>query len=445
MHQMMPMPHMRLLGVNNPPAIPAAVYPNNVLPETVTVEKDEPLETEHNARYDMEDLLADIIVTSEYYKSLFRFSSLELLVEEFLKHAKNLEPRIPGLSRKASTAFCVLYKLFTMNLGQKRAQFLLDHEEPNVRCLGLLLLRYVLKPTVLWQYFELHLDDPTEVPLKSDGTRTTVGEFATLLLSDIRYHGTTFPRIPKAVQLIFNREIVRSEILRKRDQRNEYLRDDIQEGSTVQAQYSADFAFYPAVVDKITDSGMFLVTFEGYDEQEEVSIGMIHVENSRKRKRDSRERDRKRRRSRSRDRGRRRRSDSRDRGSRDRDRERRSRDRDRRSRNDGKLDDFPEELTNEVLDKIIQERQSRAAHAVGRNYARPPIGLKRGLSVKSETATIRARSRSPDVAPRRRRRMPKMPMPQKKKNAQPSEAHMMRMKALQQKYGHDPNANSTSM
>lgn len=88
-----------------------------------------------------EELLADIIVSSEYYKSLFRFNRLELIIEEFLKHAKNLEPRIPGLSRKASTAFCVLYKLFTMNLGQKRVQFLLQHDEAKVRCLGLLLLR----------------------------------------------------------------------------------------------------------------------------------------------------------------------------------------------------------------------------------------------------------------------------------------------------------------
>jgi len=210
----------------------------------------------------------------------------------------------------------------------------------------------------------------------------------------------------------------------------------------------------------VLDDGMFLVTFSGYDEAEEVSIGMIRYEGRRKRKRDSRERDRKRRRSRSRDRGRRRRSDSRerDRGSRDKDRnsrerDRRSKDRDRRSnergrrgKTDGKLDDYPDELTNEVLDKIIKERESRAAHAVGRNYARPPIGLKRGLSVKSETATIRARSRSPEDVPRRRRRpLHTRAAPMPKKKAQPSEEHMIRMAALMKKYGHDPNANSTQM
>jgi len=203
---------------------------------------------------------------------------------------------------------------------------------------------------------------------------------------------------------------------------------------------------------------MFLVTFSGYDEAEEVTIGMIRYEGRRKRKRDSRERDRKRRRSRSRG-GRRRRSDSRerDRGDRDRDRtsrerDRRSKDRDRRSneggrrgKTDGKLDDYPNELTNEVLDKIIKERESRAAHAVGRNYARPPIGLKRGLSVKSETATIRARSRSPEDVPRRRRRPVHNRAAAPKKKAQPSEEHMIRMAQLMKKYGHDPTSVSTQM
>jgi len=471
--QPMGMPGMPIINLTSTPPLGMTILnptqinaagglhdPNSVLP-TTKIEKDEPLDTEHNARFNMEELLADIIVSSEYYKSLFRFSTVELLIEEFLKHAKNIEPRIPGLSRKASTAFCILYKLFTMNVGQKKILHLLEHQEALVRCLGLLYLRYILKPTVLWQYFEEHLDDPTEVTLTSEGTKTTVGQFATQLLSDIRYHGTTFPRIPKAVQLIFNREIVRREILQKRDHRNEHLRDQIEVGSKVKAQYSADWDFYAAIVDKILDDGMFLVIFDGYDEAEEVSIGMIRVEARRKRKRDSRERDRdrKRRRSRSRERRRRRSGskerdnekrerDSRDQNSRDRDRrsrDRRSNDRSRRSRADGKLDDYPDELTNEVLDRIIKDRESRAAHAVGRNYARPPIGLKRGLSVKSEVATIRTRSRTPEDVPRRRRRpMPKMPVAPKR-NTQPSEEFLMRQKQLMQKYGHDPNSNSTAM
>ena len=104
---------------------------------------------------------------------------------------------------------------------------------------------------MLWQYFEEHLDDPSEVEVTTGGKKTTVGQFATAILSDIRYHGTTFPRIPKAVQLIFNREIVRRDILRKRDERNEGVRDELEVGTKVQAQYSADWAFYPAVIDKV--------------------------------------------------------------------------------------------------------------------------------------------------------------------------------------------------
>jgi len=411
-------------------------------------EEEEPLETECNARYNIEELVADIVVNSEYYKSLFRFTSVDAVIEEFLKHAKNLEPRIPGLSRKASTAFCILYKLLSMKLTKPKAMRIVHHKEPLVRCLGLLILRYTLKPTLLWKYLEEHLDDDSPVTPGSDGSRTTVGEFATKLLSETRYFGTTLPRIPKAVQLIFNREIVRRDILMTRDRRNEVFRDDIEVGDKVEAQYSADWKFYPAIVDKLLDDGSFLVTFDGYDEQEEVTIGMLKVTpKKRKRKRDSssrdrdRDRDRKRRRSRSRDRGRRR--------DRDRSRERRSKDRDRRSREQEQLpaQQYPDELTNDVLDKIIKERESRAAHAVGRNYARPPMGLKRGLSIKHEIATARMRSQSPEEGPRNRRRVRRnIPKPAPKPVRQaPSEEYLMRMKKLMEKYGCDNSGSGTAL
>jgi len=136
--------------------------------KTIPISKHKPesysdlLETEHNAVYNMENLLADNILTSEYYKSLFRFQRIPELIDEFAEHAKNVEPRIIGYP-KPSTAFCILYKLFTMKVNKNQITSMLDHKKPLVRCLGFLYLRYLLKPTKLWQYFETSFEDDTEV------------------------------------------------------------------------------------------------------------------------------------------------------------------------------------------------------------------------------------------------------------------------------------------
>merc|ERR1711939_409058 len=160
----------------------------------------------------MENLLADNILTSEYFKSLFRFQRVQELVEEFAENAKNLEPRIIGYP-KPSTAFCILYKLFTMKVNKNQIRGMLDHKKPLVRCLGFLYLRYLLKPTKLWQYFELSFKDETEVIPGADGEKLTVSNFATSLLKDNRYYTTSLPRIPKNIQLIFQREILRMNIM----------------------------------------------------------------------------------------------------------------------------------------------------------------------------------------------------------------------------------------
>jgi len=86
-------------------------------------------------------------------------------------------------------------------------------------------LRYALKPTLLWQYFEEHLHDQEEVKCgASQGGTMTVSEFATRLLKDIRYYSTTLPRIPKPILAIFKRELVRAEIQLERDTKNENFR-----------------------------------------------------------------------------------------------------------------------------------------------------------------------------------------------------------------------------
>lgn len=112
-------------------------------------------------------------------------------------------------------------------------------------------MSFVAKPKVMWRHFETLFDDDSEVQVSAEGSPTTVGEFATRLLNETRYHGTSLPRIPNNISLIFQRELTRREILMKRDMKNEQLRDQLEVGTKVQAQYLADWALYPAVIDQV--------------------------------------------------------------------------------------------------------------------------------------------------------------------------------------------------
>ena len=77
-----------------------------------------------------------------------------------------------------SSAYCLLYKLFTLKLSKKqvgkmipvfRKTFhffllqvmgLLNHcDSPYIRGLGFMFLRYTLPPASLWDWFEPYMDD----------------------------------------------------------------------------------------------------------------------------------------------------------------------------------------------------------------------------------------------------------------------------------------------
>lgn len=70
------------------------------------------LVVEHDGFYNMKPLLAENILSSDYFKSLYRFKTYHEVIDETCRFCKNVEPLMVGLSRKPSTAFCILYKFF---------------------------------------------------------------------------------------------------------------------------------------------------------------------------------------------------------------------------------------------------------------------------------------------------------------------------------------------
>ena len=62
-----------------------------------------------------------------------------------------------------STAYCILYKLYTLKLTRKQVTGLMVHKDsPYIRGLGFMYVRYTQAPQDLWDWYEPYLDD-TEV------------------------------------------------------------------------------------------------------------------------------------------------------------------------------------------------------------------------------------------------------------------------------------------
>jgi len=329
------------------------------------------LVVEHDGFYNMKPLLAENILSSDYFKSLYRFKTYHEVIDETCRFCKNVEPLMVGLSRKPSTAFCILYKFFSMELTVRQVQGLLDYEDNAfVRCIGFLYLRYLLPAKDLWKWFSPYFDDDMEFSPGADGKVVSMKEFVCNLLQLQKYYSTLLPRIPVKIERAYKKRLLQRELIKKRDADNECFRDQLTEGMEVRAQWQ-DLKWYPAVIDECMESGQFLVTFTEYEDQCEVSIGQIQLKKKKKAMGTDRGRER-----------------SHDRSSRDRERRDRDRDRDRsrRDRHDG--------------------RRRKRKRSMSRDRSRSRSRNSRSISVsysRSRSPSSRSRSRSKSRSPSSRR------------------------------------------
>ena len=59
-----------------------------------------------------------------------------------------------------STAYCLLYKLYTLKLTRKQVGGLIVHKDsPYIRALGFMYVRYTQNPGDLWSWYADYLDD----------------------------------------------------------------------------------------------------------------------------------------------------------------------------------------------------------------------------------------------------------------------------------------------
>ncbi|KAI8909388.1 putative RNA binding protein [Powellomyces hirtus] len=145
----------------------------------------------------LHNILYQNVIGSPYFKSLYEIKTYHQVIDEIYERVSSLEPFFKGTH--ASTAFCLLYKLWTLKLTVKQVQGLITHtDSPHIRAIGFLYLRYVGKPADLWEWYEPYLDDDEELQVEAGPKprSMTMGHFLRELLTENKWIGTILPRIP---------------------------------------------------------------------------------------------------------------------------------------------------------------------------------------------------------------------------------------------------------
>ncbi|XP_026501173.1 pre-mRNA-splicing factor 38B-like [Vanessa tameamea] len=165
-------------------------------------------------------ILANIQGSSYFKVHLFKLKTYHEVVDEIYYQVKHLEPWERGSRKTAgqtgmcggvrgvgaggivSTAFCLLYKLYTLRLTRKQVNGLLQHtDSPYIRALGFMYIRYTQPPADLFDWYADYLDDEEEVdPRAGGGGSTTMGAIVRQMLIKLDWFSTLFPRIPVPIQ-----------------------------------------------------------------------------------------------------------------------------------------------------------------------------------------------------------------------------------------------------
>ncbi|XP_059309391.1 pre-mRNA splicing factor SR-like 1 isoform X3 [Lycium ferocissimum] len=126
----------------------------------------------------LEKVLCMNILSSDYFRDLLRLKTYHEVIDEIYNQVDHVEPWMTGNCRGPSTAFCLLYKFFTMKLTVKQMHGLLKHpDSPYIRAVGFLYLRYLADFKTLWSWYEPYLKDDEEFSPGSSGKMTTMGVY----------------------------------------------------------------------------------------------------------------------------------------------------------------------------------------------------------------------------------------------------------------------------
>lgn len=166
-------------------------------------------------------LILTNIQSSHYFKvNLYELKTYHEVIDEIYYKVSHLEPWEKGSRKTAgqtgmcggvrgvgaggivSTAYCLLYKLFTLRLTRKQLNGLINHpDSPYIRALGFMYIRYTQPPADLFSWYDEYLEDDEELDVKAGGGQTMkMGDILKQFLTKLEWFSTLFPRIPVPIQ-----------------------------------------------------------------------------------------------------------------------------------------------------------------------------------------------------------------------------------------------------
>ncbi|XP_066586049.1 pre-mRNA-splicing factor 38B [Prorops nasuta] len=166
-------------------------------------------------------LILTNIQSSHYFKvNLYELKTYHEVIDEIYFKVSHLEPWEKGSRKTAgqtgmcggvrgvgaggivSTAYCLLYKLFTLRLTRKQLNGLINHpDSPYIRALGFMYIRYTQPPADLFTWYSDYLEDEEELDVKAGGGQLMkMGDILKQFLTKLEWFSTLFPRIPVPIQ-----------------------------------------------------------------------------------------------------------------------------------------------------------------------------------------------------------------------------------------------------
>ncbi|XP_012253533.2 pre-mRNA-splicing factor 38B isoform X2 [Athalia rosae] len=166
-------------------------------------------------------LILTNIQSSHYFKvNLYELKTYHEVIDEIYYKVLHLEPWEKGSRKTAgqtgmcggvrgvgaggivSTAYCLLYKLFTLRLTRKQLNGLINHpDSPYIRALGFMYIRYTQPPADLFSWYDEYLEDAEELDVKAGGGQVMkMGDILKQFLTKLEWFSTLFPRIPVPIQ-----------------------------------------------------------------------------------------------------------------------------------------------------------------------------------------------------------------------------------------------------
>uniref|UniRef100_A0A0D9WLP6 Pre-mRNA-splicing factor 38 n=1 Tax=Leersia perrieri TaxID=77586 RepID=A0A0D9WLP6_9ORYZ len=317
----------------------------------------------------MEKVLSVNILSSDYFKELYRLKTYHEVIDEIYNQVDHVEPWMTGNCRGPSSAFCLLYKFFTMKLTVKQMHGLLKHpDSPYIRAIGFLYLRYVAEPKTLWGWYEPYITDDEEFSPGSNGKMTTMGVYVRDLILGQYYFDSLLPRVPLLILRQVTSHLEKMKLPTKQsgmtgDSSRLGSDDTARRPPSVKASLSVSFGQRAPHRASTRDSSPIRKTLPSVRDRERSSDGERPRSSPRRRRSRSREHDH---------------NSQRDRSDRDRGRHK-DREHDRHARDDRDRDYRRSSYSSRDVDRQDRERRDRDSDRYGR----------------SSTRRSRSRSRSP--------------------------------------------------